>query len=196
MEKQQDIRVIKSKRDLCAALVELMQTTPFKKITVGDICAKAMINKMTFYKHYADKYELLSDVLLNIKQSILDRTEKAKPYDGVEDSALNFIFRLLDAVLDECLLRKKILLELSNDDLVLTIISTTIEKSVYEVLSNINRQHPFYNSLDAVAAGVTGATTFLIRYWLVREPEISKEKFLEGTKKFLSGLFSSKILFN
>ena len=55
MEKREDIRITKSKRDLCNALVELMKSTPFKKITVGDICSTAMINKMTFYKHYADK---------------------------------------------------------------------------------------------------------------------------------------------
>ena len=196
MEKQQDIRITKSKRDLCNALITLMQTTPFKKITVGDICTQAMINKMTFYKHYDDKYELLNDVLLNIKQAILARAEAASPTDGVEDTALDFTFRLLDAVLDECLARKRILLDISNDDLVLTIISTTIEKSVYEVVSGIDRQHPFYYRLDAVAAAVTGAATFLIRYWLVREPSISRETFLESTKQFLRGLFSSKILFN
>ena len=86
MEKREDIRITKSKRDLCNALVELMKSTPFKKITVGDICSTAMINKMTFYKHYADKYELLNDVFLNIKQSIIAHAEAAIPTQNVNDT--------------------------------------------------------------------------------------------------------------
>lgn len=196
MEKREDIRITKSKRDLCHALIELMKSTPFKKITVGDICSAAMINKMTFYKHYTDKYELLNDVLLNIKQSVLARAEAATPTPNVEDTALDLTFHLLDAVIDECLSKKQILLDIANDDMVLTMISTTIEKSIYELLSGINRQHSFKYRLDTLSAAVTGATTFLIRYWLVHEQAISKERFLEKTKHFLYDLFDTKILFD
>ena len=196
MEKREDIRITKSKRDLCNALVELMRSTPFKKITVGDICSAAMINKMTFYKHYTDKYELLNDVLLNIKQSILARAEAAMPTQNVEDSALDLTLHLLDAVIDECLEKKQLILDISHDDLVLTMISTTIEKSVYELLSSINKHHSFKYRLETLSAAVTGAATFIIRYWLVHEHVIGKEKFLEKTKAFLRDLFDSKILFD
>ena len=54
---KEDARIMRSKRDLRAALMELLKSTPFEKIAVIDICNKAMINKVTFYKHYADKYD-------------------------------------------------------------------------------------------------------------------------------------------
>lgn len=196
MKKQEDIRITKSKRDLCNALVRLMKDTPFRKIKVGDICSAAMINKMTFYKHYADKYELLNDVLLNIKQSIFTRAEAALQGQNANDTALDLTLHLLDAVIDECLENKQLILDISHDDLVLTMISTTIEKSVYELLSSINRPHPFKYRLDALSSAVTGATTFLIRFWLVHEQTIGKQKFLDGTKAFLRDLFDSKILFD
>ena len=44
MSKREDIRITKSKRDLRNALTEMMLTTPFEKITVGEICEKAMVN--------------------------------------------------------------------------------------------------------------------------------------------------------
>lgn len=143
MEKREDIRITKSKRDLCNALVELMKSTPFKKITVGDICSTAMINKMTFYKHYADKYELLNDVFLNIKQSIIAHAEAAIPTQSVNDTALDLTFRVLDAVINECLNQKQFLMDISHDEMVLTMISTTIEKSIYELLASISRHHTF-----------------------------------------------------
>ena len=196
MEKREDVRITKSKRDLCNALIELMKTNPFKKITVGDICSAAMINKMTFYKHYADKYELLNDVILNFKQSILAHAEAAMPEQNADDTALDLTLYLLDAVIDECLNKKQFLLDISHDDLVLTMISTTIEKSVYELLLSISRRHSFKYRLDTLSAAVTGATTFLIRSWLVHEHAIGKDRFLEGTKTFLRDLFDSKILFD
>ncbi len=195
MEKREDIRITKSKRDLCNALVELMKNTPFKKITVGDICSTAMINKMTFYKHYADKYELLNDVFLNIKQSIIVSAEAAIPTQNVDDTALDLTFRVLDAVINECLNQKQLLMDISHDEMVLTMISTTIEKSIYELLSSINIHHTFKYRLDILTSAVTGATTFLIRYLLLHEQSIGKKQFLEKTKTFLRDLFDSKILF-
>lgn len=172
-----------------------MKSTPFKKITVGDICSTAMINKMTFYKHYADKYELLNDVFLNIKQSIIAHAEAAIPTQNVNDTALDLTFRVLDAVINECLNQKQFLMDISHDEMVLTMISTTIEKSIYELLASISRHHTFKYRLDILTSAVTGAATFLIRYLLLHEQSIGKEQFLENTKAFLRDLFNSKILF-
>lgn len=196
MDKREDIRITKSKRDLCNALITLMQTEQFKKITVGDICSTAMVNRMTFYKHYADKYELLNDVLLNIKHAVVERIAKMKPSPDVTDEGLDLTFRLVDAVIDICLSQKELLFKISGDDMVLTIISTVIEKSVYELLQDLDRRHPFKYRLDALSPAVTGAATFLIRHWLAHEPETTKERFVGKTKEFLRGLFSSKILFD
>ncbi len=196
MNKREDIRITKSKRDLCNALIGLMQTTPFKKITVGDICSAAMVNRMTFYNHYADKYELLNDVLLNVKQSVLERMGNAEPAPGVSDDALDLTFRLIDAVIDECVAQRRLLMKIADDDMVLTMISTIIDKSVYELLCELNLKHPFKYRLDIVSSAVTGAATFIIRYWLVHEQAGSKESFIVKVKEFLKNLFETKILFD
>lgn len=195
MEKREDVRIVKSKRDLCNALSELMRTTPFRKITVGDICDKAMINKMTFYKHYADKYELLNDVLLNTKKSIVERMNEADRTPQAEDAELDMVFRLLDAVIDECLKQKELLTGETRDDMVLTMISTVIEKSVHELLEALDRRRPFAYRLDMLSAAVTGAATFLVKNWLIHEQDVGKQRFGDGIKKFLRDLFESKILF-
>jgi len=195
MKEKEDIRVTKTKRDLCNALIELIQNTPFKKITVGDICSAAMVNKMTFYKHYADKYELLNDVLLNFKKSVLARAEETlSEKDGIH-SMIDLTIHVLNAVIDECRSKKQMLIDLAHDDMVITMISTTIEKSINELLTDINKNHAFKYGLDTITAAVTGATTFLIRYWFIHDQTINKTKFLEQTKQFLCDLFDSKILF-
>lgn len=55
---QNDLRVIKTKQNIENSFVSLLEQKDFHKITVQDILDKALINRTTFYKHYADKYQL------------------------------------------------------------------------------------------------------------------------------------------
>ncbi|WP_411347924.1 TetR family transcriptional regulator [Paenibacillus sp. WLX2291] len=55
----QDPRVIRTRQLIHQAFVELLQTKEFNEITVSDITRRATINRVTFYTHYTDKYELL-----------------------------------------------------------------------------------------------------------------------------------------
>ena len=48
-----------TKSALASALKELMETTPFAKITVSDICAKCNMNRKSFYYHFRDIYDLV-----------------------------------------------------------------------------------------------------------------------------------------
>ena len=102
----------------------------------------------------------MNDVFLNIKQSIIAHAEAAIPTQNVNDTALDLTFRVLDAVINECLNQKQFLMDISHDEMVLTMISTTIEKSIYELLASISRHHTFKYRLDILTSAVTGAATF------------------------------------
>ncbi|MCM1306813.1 MAG: TetR/AcrR family transcriptional regulator [Bacteroides sp.] len=193
MDKKEDLRITKSKRDLNKALKELMFVMPFGKITVGDICDKALVNRMTFYRHYGDKYELLNDLICNIQNSIAVRMET--PSEKSDNEELDFIFRLLDALVAVCMEEKEFLTVVNKDDLVLTMISTTLEKSVGELLAFINKQRKFRYRLDMLSSAITGAATFLIRHWLIKNPEETAQEFSDKVKQFFKDLFTSKILF-
>ena len=44
-----------TKRALASSLKRLMETKPFAKISVGDICAACEMNRKSFYYHFKDK---------------------------------------------------------------------------------------------------------------------------------------------
>ena len=44
------------------ALLELMETKPFEKIKVTDVCAAADVNRSTFYAYYTDTLALLGEI--------------------------------------------------------------------------------------------------------------------------------------
>lgn len=58
MNRKRDLRVIKTRRAIEDAFVDLLLEKGFANITVQDIADRALINRKTFYGHYQDKYEL------------------------------------------------------------------------------------------------------------------------------------------
>ena len=57
-----DQRVRYTKMVIKNSLLELMRDRSISKVTVTDICKKANINRNTFYSHYANQFELLSNI--------------------------------------------------------------------------------------------------------------------------------------
>lgn len=53
-----------TKKILATAMKELMETTPFSKVSIGDITKKCEMNRNSFYYHFQDKYELLNWIFL------------------------------------------------------------------------------------------------------------------------------------
>ena len=66
---KEDLRVVKTKRNIKSEMIELLQKKPVEKITVTELASQAFINKGTFYHHYSDIYdlyhELVSDFIEN-----------------------------------------------------------------------------------------------------------------------------------
>lgn len=61
MTKKQDLRIQRTRKSLNQALITLMEEKNFQAITIQELADEAMINRVTFYLHYADKYELLEE---------------------------------------------------------------------------------------------------------------------------------------
>ena len=58
-----DPRVKRTRKLIVDAFVSLQADKSFDDITIGDITARATVNRATFYAHFADKYALLDDLI-------------------------------------------------------------------------------------------------------------------------------------
>jgi len=63
-----DLRVIKTKKNIRDAFLELRKKYSLDEIKVNTLCEKAMVNKTTFYNHYQDIYELSDE----LEREVLD----------------------------------------------------------------------------------------------------------------------------
>lgn len=73
IENKTDRRVIKTKRAIHNAFVELVTTKDIKDITVRDIARLADINRKTFYNHYTD----IGELVIEMENEIIMAFDKA-----------------------------------------------------------------------------------------------------------------------
>ena len=76
-ERKNDRRVKYTKAALKQSLLEQMRDRPIEKLTVKDICERADINRGTFYAHYSDPRDLLSQIEEELMSEILKSVERS-----------------------------------------------------------------------------------------------------------------------
>lgn len=67
-----DVRIVKTKNSIINAFLELRSQKNIEKITVKELCEKAMINKSTFYSHFTDLYALSEYLEMQVANEVLE----------------------------------------------------------------------------------------------------------------------------
>ena len=67
-----DKRIIRTKRAIRSAFLELRKEQPLEEIKVIDICALSVINKTTFYKYYTDIFDLNAAIENEVFSSFME----------------------------------------------------------------------------------------------------------------------------
>jgi AcrR family transcriptional regulator len=77
MEKQEDLRVIRTQKLLKAAFLKLLREKRYEQINIQNIADEAMCNRNTFYLHYSDK----DDMLETISREVFSELSRSIPTD-------------------------------------------------------------------------------------------------------------------
>jgi AcrR family transcriptional regulator len=64
----------------------MLRCRSFHKITVYDICEKALVSRGAFYAHFSDKYDLLESLLREMRETINNKVK-----DCCEDELVDFV---------------------------------------------------------------------------------------------------------
>lgn len=144
-EKKVDLRVVKTKRLLYATLLELMKEKTFEEIKVSDICNKALVNRSTFYSHYQDKYDLFSELVMDIKNVLAIELSKNKKINSVKDYYIEMMSIFIDYIENNKDIYKAILVNNKNSitmDIVYDVMNEDIHKHIAEFGNIMNKNIP------------------------------------------------------
>ena len=86
-----DMRVVKTRRAIRNALIELVEEKDVGKITVKELCERAEISKPAFYSHYGNIYDVVDEVENEVVQKVCDQMA----HRSIDDIALPAMLREL-----------------------------------------------------------------------------------------------------
>ncbi len=80
MKNENDLRVIKSRANICSGFIELLAEKPLADITIQEICDRALCSRNTFYAHFPYK----EAVLEYMRNDCIDQIVQSCEADGKE----------------------------------------------------------------------------------------------------------------
>lgn len=103
-----DRRIARSKRALRSALIELIEERGLDDVSVNDLCARADLNRGTFYNHFHDKDDLVTTLedevisdLERIQEQMKDLTVMDLVRYRMRKQPLPFLVDLFDYLRDQ-----------------------------------------------------------------------------------------------
>ncbi|MGM7723809.1 TetR/AcrR family transcriptional regulator [uncultured Metabacillus sp.] len=93
MSTKTDLRIVRTRKLIKEAFLDLIQTKGYESITIQNIADCALVNRATFYLHYKDKQDLLDTLLNEIFNELADAI---KPCSYVQNKMVKIAnFQLL-----------------------------------------------------------------------------------------------------
>lgn len=101
MNNNTDLRVIKTKKAIKSAFLNLLEEKSYESITIQDLSKEAMINRNTFYLHYRDKEDLMEKIIDECSENLMNALHSINiKLDSFIDEDLhkiiNCIFRTIE----------------------------------------------------------------------------------------------------
>ncbi len=89
MKNEQDLRVIKTRRNIMESFLELLKEKPLEEISVTEICDRAQCSRNTFYLHFPYKEALYEKIVDSFVDTICSSFQNAEiqPGESEEDYA-------------------------------------------------------------------------------------------------------------
>lgn len=194
---KEDIRITKTKKALKISLIDLLKTYTMEKISITNICSNANVNRVTFYSHYRDKYELFSDCIKDITTSIVppDNYEyKSTEYNDIIIEYTEYFATKLIDIIDS---KKDLILKFGNQEnssLNYLIQKVSIEYST-KLFAQIFKDRVTKYPVDIIATFILGGISN-ITYVMIKNPkDYSKVQIKSSILTLIKDLLSSAEIF-
>ena len=177
-EYKEDLRIVRTRKLLSTALFDLLESTPYEKISVMDICKKAMVHRATFYNHFEDKEHLLEYTIDSIKEELFTATIEKENYSFPKEMYMTLIASVLDFV-TEHKDKLSLILKQNSSEKANELILTTIKRSIQYLTSKNQYKAEYSVPINVLTDFLAGGITNLGLNWLQSSKPYTKEELLQ-----------------
>ncbi len=184
-----DLRTQKTYNALMTSFSELLKKKRFEKITVNEICDNAMVRRATFYKHFADKYELFAFMIKDIQTKYNSQaSDEGSPNKGKEQYIA--IASHMLTFLEE---NEELVSSVMRSDLYPAMFNILFKQIAIDVKNRMNNDvsdgQSFSIYTDLMAETFTGALLSISVWWIANRKPITKEETISQISILLSKLY-------
>lgn len=189
MEKELDLRIQKTYMALTDAFLKLLESKRFEDITVGELCALAMVRRATFYKHFGDKYEFFAFMIREIQRKFNERGAQQVSLSASADFYV-FVIRNTIDFLDENSALVRSVMKSNMFPILLDILSEQIVFDVQEHFRN-DKENGIELPLppELMAQAFTGVLVNIGKLWAVGKVRISKDDMIKRLSALAAKLY-------
>ena len=181
--KNEDLRIVKTKKALYNSLLDLMKEKTFEEIKVSDICSNALINRSTFYAHFDDKYDLFSYYIKDLKKSLTHELKKNTSIKSTKEYYIGLIKILLDHIEEKKDSYLAIIIN-NRNSIVTDILYDTIDR---DIIYNLNKMEENNKNIpnNIKASFYLGAALSVGITWLKDINKYKKEDIINYLSKLI-----------
>jgi len=169
---QEDKRVIKTKRGLRDAFIRLLLEKGYDAISIQDIATEAEAARVTFYRHYSNKEELLIDCIDEIYENVARHIGKKK--DGESRQGYSQILNYYEQIHED----GKIYRLLANSQAGHLLIKRLIELFAEKIRRQIEARLPEEQlrvPLEIITHHIASAQVGLANWWMENDQPYTPE---------------------
>lgn len=195
--KKEDMRTRRTKKALKKAITKLMLNEAIETISVTDICIEADINRVTFYTHYQDKYELLHELLHDIAELIDRENQIFYHQNKTGDILKDYTNMISHSIYKICFQNKLLIKSLNNHEnsVFLKMVEDIIVKEGLKTINSINDMVNYKFPNNFIIQFLLGGFSKLIFDYALVEKDLSEKEFFEYFDKLFYSLLKSEIFF-
>ncbi len=184
MEKE-DLRVIRTRKLLSNTLLDMMEETSIEKISVIDLCTRAMVNRATFYAHFEDKYHLLTYALEELKDNLYANFMRVEQMTTPEETVQAVMRMAIDFFYDK---RNHIanILYYNSGGKVISTIQDSIAHSIKYQLGKFRDAYEFRIPITLIANFLAGGMMNTALYCIANPGKHTYEEFVNYSKLYIS----------
>lgn len=174
---KEDLRITRTRKLLSNALFELLETTSFEKISVIDICDKALVHRATFYNHFENKEQLLEYAIDEIKEYLFSVSVENEKFASTKEMYMTLISKVIDFV-EENKAKMLCILHSNGVDKATDLMLTTIKRSLRYLTSKNEYKENYSLPRNILIDFFTGGITNIGLNWLQASNPCSKQELL------------------
>lgn len=184
-----DQRVKKTKDAIKQSFIHLLNSENIDKITINQICTLAKVNRITFYNHYHDKFDLFSKVLADRFKLLLSEYKELTSDLDHFDTHATYLTIFLKLYVKLCFTHRDFIFNLftiQDSPILQSILRNSLDKLFYDGIKMHKLDYRLNIDLELFIPFMSGGAYSLINYIILSSSKHTEDDISEFITKVIN----------